>query len=272
MARVVRIGIIGWTYPEWKGLVYPEKAKPADFLRHYAERFPIVEAASSYYGMPTKSTVAKWAKDTPPSFEVSLKIPDWILRKKPDDPDLPRALDTLLEHLEPLAAAGKLGTLVAQFHPSYRRDKRAEDLASFVQTLPRTHKRWAVELRHGSWWHDDTYALLREAGVTLVWSALGGTDRTPPVPTTDALYLRLFGDRELKSPYDKKRRDATKELRLWADRIRDEGGAAARVDVLVSKFLEGYAPGSAETMGRMLGVAPARPLEETHGTRQTTLE
>jgi uncharacterized protein YecE (DUF72 family) len=266
MAARVRIGVIGWNYPEWKGLVYPEGTKPAEFLRRYAERFPIVEAASAYYGMPQKATVAKWAADTPDGFEVSLKVPEWILKKKPDDPDLRSALATLLDHLAPLAEAGKLGTLVAQFHPSFRREKRAADLAAFVAALPRG-PRWAVELRDASWWREETYALLREAGVTLAWSALGGESRTPPVATTDALYLRLFGDRELQPPYDKKRRDATAELRLWADRVRDSG--AARADVLVSKFLEGYAPGSAATLADMLGVK----LGATgSGPRQTTLD
>lgn len=262
----IRVGIIGWNYPEWKGLVYPPNAKPGDFLRHYAQRFRVVEAATSQYGMPKTEVVARWAAETPDDFEMSLKVPDWIVRTKPSDPDLPRAMGVLLAHMAPLQEAGKLGALVAQFHPSYRFEKKAAELAAFVAKLPEG-PRWAVELRHASWWRDETYRLLADAGVTLVWSALGGDARTPPVATTDRLYLRLFGERDLEEPYDRKRRDARAELEHWADAIRTAAPAVMRVEVMVSKYLEGYAPGTAETMAEILGVPLRAPV--TRG--QTTL-
>lgn len=267
MAPRVRVGTIGWNHPEWRGHLYPPRAKPEEFLRRYADRYDLVEAASSYYGMPRTASVAKWAADTPEGFEISLKIPDWLVEKRPDDPDLARALGTLLAHLAPLSDVGKLGTLVAQFHPSHRRDaKRAAALTAFVRALP-PGPRWAVELRHDSWWVDDTYDALREAGVALVWSLLERGWRTPPVMTTDAVYVRLLGDRDLEPPYDRKRRDATEELHRWADRIEHEASGAKRVDVLVSKHLEGYAPGTADALREMLHVARPTP----RGARQTTL-
>lgn len=249
----IRIGTIGWNYPEWRGTVYAPKAKPSDLLTQYARRFPIVEAASAGYGMPRTDVVAAWAAKTPDDFEISLKVPDWIVRKKAGDPDLPRALDVLLTHLAPLRDAGKLGTLVAQFHPSFRRDKKMEHLASFVHALP-DGPRWAVELRDASWWHAETYHLLTESGVTLVWSALGSGFRTPPVATTSALYLRLLGERDLEAPFDAKRRDAGAELAHWAEHIQTATPSVERIDAFVSKYLEGYAPGTAETLADLLGV------------------
>lgn len=269
MAPRVRIGIIGWNYPEWRGTVYEEGAKPEAFLAQYAERFPLVEAATSAYGMPRTATVAAWAARTPPGFEMSLKVPGWILKKDPQDADLARSLGVLMDHLRPLADAGKLGTLVAQFHPGYRFEKRHDDLAAFVAALPQG-PRWAVELRDASWWRAETYRILEDAGVTLAWSALADGFRTPPVVTTRHLYLRLFGDRELPPPYAEKRRDARHELALWAERIETALPAVERVDVLVSKFLEGYAPGTAETLAEMLGV-PLRPTGAAPRTRQAKL-
>lgn len=252
MARV-RIGIVGWNYPEWRGGVYAEKAKPADFLAQYARAFPLVEAASAAYGMPKREVVARWAEATPAEFEMSLKIPGWILQKRLDDPDVPRALRLLLDRLEPLRERGKLGALVAQFHPSFRFDKKADQLAALLRALPEG-PRWAVELRHESWWREETYETLRSAGVTLVWSELADGFRTPPVATTGSLYVRLFGDRALEPPYDRKRRDATATLAHWAERLRTAAPAVERIDVLVSKYLEGYAPESARTLAQMLGV------------------
>lgn len=247
---VARVGVISWSFPEWRGLVYPKKAKPEEFLRHYAERFPIVEAASSFYGLPSRSTFARWASETPKPFEISLKVPDRILRQS--GKDLDAALEKLMDNVEPLAEAKKLGTLVAQFGPNYRRDKKADELAALVAALPKG-PRWAVELRHASWWREETYDALRRAKVTLVWSAWDGKSRTPPVATSDRLYLRIFGDRKLAPPYAKKRRDRRAELEHWADAIAGAGPKVKRADVMVSKFLEGYAPASVETMGTLLG-------------------
>ena len=269
----VRVGIIGWNYPEWKGTVYAPGTKPADFLREYAKLFPVVEVASSFYRAPDEATVARWVADTPPGFEMSLKVPDWIV-KRPADPAAAAGLASFVERLAPLRDERKLGALVAQFPATFKREKREDDLRKLVATLPKG-PRWAVELRDASWWHPDTYRMMEDAGVALAWSSVEA-GRTPPVVTSDALYLRLFLDRELEPPYGKKRRDRSDEMRYWADRIRDEGKSVRRVDVMMSKFLEGYAPGSAATMCGMLGL-PAPDLgpkreAPAKGPRQTTLD
>jgi uncharacterized protein YecE (DUF72 family) len=214
-----------------------------------------VEAATSYYGLPKKEVIAAWAASTPKGFSISAKLPDWALTRK--GRELDAALAKVLENLEPLRKAGKLGTLVAQFPPRYHHDKRAEELRAFVSALPTRRARWAVELRHGSWWREETYDMLREAGVTLVWSELGEGFRTPPVATTDRLYLRLFGDRALAPPWSKKRRDASRILRQWAARIAEAPRGVTDVDVLVSKFLEGHPAETASVMQALLG-PPAR--------------
>lgn len=271
MAPRVRVGVVGWNYPEWKGLVYTKDAKPPEFLRQYAEHFPAVEAASTAYGMPKRDVVATWAAAVPAGFEVSVKVPEWILAKKPSDPDLGSSLAAFVARLEPLSEAGKLGKVVAQFPPRFGRDKHAEELAGFVGTLPEGPT-WAVELRNASWWHEDTYALLRGAGVTLVWSAPSAGFRTPPVVTSKALYVRLFGDRELEPPYSAKRRDARPELEHWVAAIKGAAADVEQVDVFISKYLEGYAPGSVATLKELLAASGLRPEGPvTSQGRQTTL-
>lgn len=261
----VRLGVIGWNYAEWKGLVYPADAHGDDFLRHYAERFPAVEVAASYYRFPPVTTVEGWAAQTPPGFVFHLKVPDWIT-KDPLAPEVPERLSWFVERVRPLREAGKLGTLVAQFPPHFRREKRHAALEAFVQMLP-GEVPWAVELRHASWWRQDVYRLLESAGVTLVWSSIE-SGRTPSVLTTDRAYLRLFGDRELQPPYDRKRRDRAEELQHWADAIKANGGTLREADVMLSKFLEGYAPGSAETLAEMLGLPPL-DVGDPRGRRET---
>src|SRR5688572_11858567 len=98
-----RVGIIGWNYPEWKGTVYAPGTKPADFLREYAKLFSIVEVASSFYRAPDAETVAGWAEATPKGFELSLKVPDWIV-KKPADPAVPGHVQARQARVRPASA------------------------------------------------------------------------------------------------------------------------------------------------------------------------
>lgn len=268
-----RVGTIGWNFSEWKGGVYSADAKPEDYLEQYGRRFRAVESASSYYGMPKTTTAEAWANAVPEGFEVSLKIPDWLTTKGPNDPDTPRALGVFVAHMQPLVAQKKLGTVLAQFHPSYRRDKKAEEFAALVPLLPKAEGfRWAIELRDDSWWVEETYEILRAHDIALVWSYRGGDLSTPPVATTDRLYLRLFGDRDLPEPFDRKRRDATGEMQRWVDAIRAAGPRIQKVDVMLSEYLEGYAPGTASTMSEMLGLGPIDLTPQTRSKAQTKLD
>ena len=48
----VRIGTCGWAYKDWSGVFYPEKLPTGDQLPFYAERYPVVEVDSTFYGAP----------------------------------------------------------------------------------------------------------------------------------------------------------------------------------------------------------------------------
>lgn len=269
--RDVRVGNIAWNHPEWRGLAYPAQAKPDELLQHYARIFDMVEVDATYYRMPKTADVASWVEQTPERFRFSFKLPAAIVRK-PGDPSVAGRMDAFLERIGPARDAGKLGVIVAQFPPFFRRDKQAAALDAFVASLPRGDA-WGIELRHHSWWDEATYALLRDAGITLVWSSTEN-GRTPPVVTADRLYLRLFGDRELEEPFDTKKRDRAEEIAYWAARVKEEGAAAKTVDFLVSKYLEGYAPGSVAKACDLLGVpAPdVGPREGRRVARQMTLD
>ena len=49
-----RIGLAGWSYPDWKGRVYPVKPpRGFDPLAHLAEYFDTIEINSTFYRIPT---------------------------------------------------------------------------------------------------------------------------------------------------------------------------------------------------------------------------
>src|SRR5215210_6625202 len=68
------VGTSGWSYPSWKPAFYPAEAKPADFLRHYAEQFSTVELNTTGYRLPGEGQFERWAEQTPAGFRFAPKL------------------------------------------------------------------------------------------------------------------------------------------------------------------------------------------------------
>ncbi|HEX9871331.1 MAG TPA: DUF72 domain-containing protein, partial [Candidatus Tectomicrobia bacterium] len=52
----IRVGPAGWSYPDWKGQVYP-KPQPRGFdpLTYLAQYFDAVEINATFYQIPTQA-------------------------------------------------------------------------------------------------------------------------------------------------------------------------------------------------------------------------
>jgi len=66
--KQVRIGTCGWSYKDWSGAFYPKGTDAGAYLSYYAERYPIVEVDSTFYGTPRPRMVANWRAKTPDDF------------------------------------------------------------------------------------------------------------------------------------------------------------------------------------------------------------
>jgi len=171
------VGTSGWSYPAgagtWNGVFYPAPRKRAfDELAYYAEHFDTVEVNSSFYRMPEAGMTSRWAQRTPASFLFAVKLyqkfthPDMYLAHGATDWDLSRAdVDLFRAGVAPLAEAGRLAAVLAQFPPSFHADP---DTRAYLEWLLRGLRAYpvAVELRHRSWSDDaaGTRALLEQYG------------------------------------------------------------------------------------------------------------
>jgi uncharacterized protein YecE (DUF72 family) len=194
----LRIGTSGWNYPSgrgtWNGIFYPpprRRPKGFDELAFYAEHFDTVEINSTFYGQPRADIARTWAERTPDGFEFSVKLyqkfthpkmyTERVARTLPPevrgDANLAGALaapnaadlDQFRRGIDPLAASGKLGALLAQFPPSFKDAPASRDyLGGLLRAL--SGYAVAVELRHRSWSDaiGETLTLLNEFGAAWV--------------------------------------------------------------------------------------------------------
>jgi uncharacterized protein YecE (DUF72 family) len=203
----LRIGTSGWHYPggrgTWDGIFYPapgDRQPGFDELRFYAERFNTVEVNSTFYGQPRPNVSLGWVRRTPPGFEFSVKLfqkfthPATALDTTPVSA---ADVDAFRAGIEPLAAGGRLGSLLAQF-PSRFHD--TPEARAYLQWLLRTFGEYplAVEFRHRSWSDAaaDTTALLAEAGAA--WVQIDEPKFASSVhqslePNAGLMYVRLHG-------------------------------------------------------------------------------
>ena len=108
--------------------------------------------------MPAPATAKQWAARTPPGFEFSLKLyqkfthPGMFEKATGADPfDLSQKdVDAFRAAIDPLAAAGKLGALLAQFPASFRDEPNTRGYLEWLLDRLRGYM-VAVELRHASW-------------------------------------------------------------------------------------------------------------------------
>ena len=212
----IRVGTSGWSYPTgdgtWNGVFYPTAAQRRrgsgkfDELRFYAEHFDTVEVNSTFYRIPSAATAASWAKRTPRDFEFSLKLfqkfthPEMFEKATGADPfDLGKAdVDQFRSAIDPLASAGKLGALLAQFPASFKNEPNSR---GYLEWLLEQFGEYdvAVELRHRSWSDDpdDTFGMLSAFGAA--WTQIDEPKfrfsiRQNLLPNVKTFYyLRLHG-------------------------------------------------------------------------------
>jgi uncharacterized protein YecE (DUF72 family) len=209
------VGTSGWSYPTWRGGFYPEKARPADFLRFYSGRLPSVELNTSFYQLPSEEQFRDWAEQTPPEFRFAVKMTGRITYSG--------RLGLVGTFCEQVRALGeRLGPVLVQLPGTRPRD---EGFLALLQGSLDPGLEVAYEFRHESWAGVD---------VPVVVNSLEGD--------APFRYLRLR-----EPPYD----DAA--LASWADRLRPLLDGGIRVYCYFKHENEPTGPRYAERLRELLG-------------------
>lgn len=175
-----------------------------------------VEIDSTFYNIPSIITVNNWARRTPEDFKFSAKFPRIITHEKRLK-DIDQELDQFFDAIGPLS--NKTLALLIQLPPSMQIFEGLESLRDLVPKLDPGF-RYAVEVRHPSWYQDLAYNFFANNGICLVWSQLAEI-KTPPIVTTDFLYLRVIGDRSIhEKDFGRIQIDRVVDMQKWVDNLK----------------------------------------------------
>jgi len=208
--KPVHVGCSGWNYAAWRELFYPKGVPAKRWLEHYAQHFSTVEVNSTFYRLAKPEAVARWATQVPEDFIFTVKASRYLTHIK-RLAKLDEGVKRFYASIEPLIEAGKLGPVLWQLPPNFKRDD--ERLANALRALP--DGRHCFEFREPSWFVPEVYELLREHGAALV---IGDRPEVSEFQThemtADWTFVRFhFGHRGRRGNYSRS------ELEEWEQRV-----------------------------------------------------
>jgi len=164
MAGKIYIGIAGWSYPDWDGIVYTTRG--IDQLKYVSRYVDCIEINNTFYRPPVEKNSESWLNRTKAraDFFFTAKLHRDFTHEGKIEAETVKQFH---KGLEPLLEAGKLKKLLVQFRYDF------EDNRGNRQHLSRIVKSFcdifdlAVELRHKSWENADALEFLRQLDITV---------------------------------------------------------------------------------------------------------
>jgi uncharacterized protein YecE (DUF72 family) len=245
------LGCSGWSYDGWKGPFYPKDLDNRYWLTYYSQIFDFVEIDSTFYRIPSSFMVSNWNKRTPDNFRFAVKFPKIITHDKRLK-DVDKDIDRFYDVMDPLY--DKILVFLMQLPPSLQIAEGLDLIKNLQYTLDPSF-RYAIEVRHHSWFNELFYNYVKEKNYCLVWSQQNILV-TPPVVTTDFIYLRLIGDRRIdERDFGNIKRDRTKEMQQWANIFKDIQKNEKNIKnsiVAANNHYAGFGPMTAKLFAEMI--------------------
>jgi uncharacterized protein YecE (DUF72 family) len=265
----IYIGTSGWSYPKgegtWNGFFYP--GGKINELEYYSQFFNTVEVNSSFYRPPDAGIVWNWVKRTPKDFLFTMKL--WQKFTHPKMYEQATGQEAIIDQgdvdifrkcLEPLAKAGKLGALLAQFPPSFKNDEKSRRILGGLANAFGEYN-VAVELRHRSWSDDvNTKVFLKENN--MAWVEIDeprfADSIAAEVPVTSGTAYFRFHGRNAKEWWkgdgEQRYRYHYNETEIGelAERMKKAGREAKLMLAFFNNHWQAYAPRNANDLKKAL--------------------
>lgn len=192
----IHIGTSGYSYEDWRGVLYPAELSKNGFLEYYALCFPFVELNYSYYSMPSRHSLQSMVERTPAGFRFAIKAHKSLTHEV--GADWRQAAASYRQSVEILAERQRLVCVLLQlpysFHHTPDNRQYLSKLIDALQPLP-----LAVEFRNNEWSGPRVYEELERravASVMLDQPELPGLPAAAEMVTGGLAYFRLHGRNE----------------------------------------------------------------------------
>ena len=217
---VVRVGPAGWSFEDWKGIVYPKPAPkgfhPLEYLSHF---FDTLELNVTFYRPVTAGNAMTWIEKVKGNaqFKFTAKMWQRFTHDRDSEPT-PDEVRQVREGMDVLLREGKLGAVLLQFPWSFKRTP--ENRVWLARLIDTFHDYpLALEVRHSSWNDPNVYEGLAErcVGFCNIDQPLFHKSLKPSAEVTSCVgYVRLHG-------------------RNWEDWFREDAGRDERYDYVYSE-------------------------------------
>jgi uncharacterized protein YecE (DUF72 family) len=284
----VYIGTSGFSYPDWKGIVYPPdlKKRYGHELPYYAQFFDCCEINVSFYRPLQEKVANNWCKmvaEVNPEFLFTAKLfrgfthaPTGTKAPRPFELSVsPEEEKQTRQGFDALAAENRLGAVLMQFPISF---KNEDDTRDYLFSLIKKFSQYplVLEIRHQSWNDPDILSRLAEQGVgfcNIDQPHLGKSIRATQHVTALTGYVRLHGRNYQEWFQAKNRNDRynylykPEELEGWKEKIENIRKQSKNTFTLTNNHYKGQAAVNAIELKNMLSgkkVKAPKPLVDAY--------
>jgi len=262
---MIKVGTSGFSFPDWKGTVYPEGIREKDMLPFYEKElgFNVLEVNFTYYTLPSQKSLAGMAQKTSENFEFVVKSFKGMTHEIWD-----KESHTRIDHQEsfrkfkyglvPLIEEKRLACVLAQFPYGFFPNRESlgylDEFKEEMGNIP-----LVVEFRNKSWLKEATFQLLekKEIGFCVVDEPkLPQLMPYQPRATSEIGYFRFHGRNPnwfnvpMKVRYDYLYRE--EELKEFVPGIKDISKKTAKTLIFFNNCYSGSAAKNATQMAKLL--------------------
>ena len=168
---MIKVGTSGFSFPDWKGTIYPPGIRERDMLPYYEKElgFNVLEVNFTYYTLPSQKSFESMSGKTSKGFEFTVKAFKGMTHEIRD-----RKTGEWIENQEifrnfkfslvPLVEEGKLACVLGQFpfgfFPNRESFRYLERFKSEMEDIP-----LVFEFRNGRWIRESTFEFLQKNGI-----------------------------------------------------------------------------------------------------------
>lgn len=262
---MIKIGTSGFSFPDWKGTIYPPGLKEKDMLSYYEKEMGLsaLEVNFTYYSLPSQKSFSSMSRKTSKDFEFVVKAYKGLTHEIRDQDtgemiNNKEIFQKFRYSLIPLIEEGKLACILAQFPYGFLPN---HDNIEYLRRFREEMEDIALvfEFRNRAWLREETFNFLEKSRIGF---CIVDEPRLPrlmpylPRATSEIGYFRFHGRNPnwFNSPisvrYDYLYNE--KELKEFIPDIKDISQKTAKTLIFFNNCHAGSAAKNAIQMAKLL--------------------